>query len=164
MTKILELHDIAVLGGTRIVRTPRVSVGYYSEHFQPSNLAHIIEQSVHIYIYEYIIKIEQLRPGSYLRLASPLKLLKHQLNRHHCGRLHYWSTRRVLRDHSNHLLLLFSGLSDAPLRLLCMGVYMCVCVCVCACACVRAGAFCLFAIHACLEMVASKQAELYGGA
>lgn len=116
-------------------------------------------------LWTHIIKIEQQRSSSYLWLTSPLKLLKHQLNRHRCGWLHYWSTRRVQLDHSNHLLLLFSGLSDVPLRFLYMGV----CVeraayefakCVRACKCVQV----LFASHACLEVVASKQAHLYSGA
>lgn len=61
------------------------------------------------YMHEHILKTGQQRPGSHLWLASPLKLLKHQLNRHHCGR----------PDRSNHLLLLFS---DIPLRSLNMKV------------------------------------------
>lgn len=99
---------------------------------------------------EYIFRVEQQRPSCHLGLASPLKLLKHQLNRHHCGWLHYWGTRRVRLDHSNHLLLLFSGLSDFPLRWL----YMEVCVqtggdaslqnvWVCANVCRRILSFCL---------------------
>lgn len=64
------------------------------------------------------------RKHSRLRLTSPLKLLKHELNRHRRGPLHYRGTRSVRLDHGNHLLLLLSSLSDVTPRLLYLEVWM----------------------------------------
>lgn len=68
-------------------------------------------------------RIWQQQQGSYLCLTCPLKLLKHQLIRRLCGRLQCWRARRVWLDCSNCNLLLFSGSSDAPSRLLYGGMY-----------------------------------------
>ena len=97
-------------------------------------------------------------------LVSPLKLLKHQPNRHHCGRLHYWSTRRVQLDESNHLLLLFSDLSDFPLGLLCKEGGCEFAKCSSARKCVQVYFVVFFSINACLKVVALKQDHFYRGA